>query len=730
MDQPADTRAHRRHCAEILDSLDLALLLYDISSDTITDANAFAAELFGCARQDMIGLSGEAAAARLLAGTGRRAAERIQKAAAGEAQVFQWHARHGTGRRFRVEVRLRHIDIEGRAYLLAAVRDIAQPAATLRALRKSERLYRRIFENTQDIIACVNVRPDNSFTFGDINPAAEQLYGIPAAMVRGKRPEELFSPEIADRHYERLRHCLEAGIPLRFDESINFHTEEMIVDTVYVPLKTDSGRIRVIVIFAHNITERSRTVAALQANEDKLKMIMDDVPVAMHWTDLEGHIEYVNNMFRQLFGYSLKEIPTLEAWFSRAYPDPAYRRQVSKERRELVARKQAGDKRGWPRELRIVTRDGSVRYVQAAITMTADRLLTIYDDITERKRAELALQKSERFYRMILDNTQDSVGIIKILPGRRSRLLYANPKNVQRIGLKREQLIGKGPEDIFSAEVAAHINRDLWQCVDEGKIKHHEEYLLLPGGEAMLETTYIPIGDETGAVGMVIAVSHDISERKRAEKDLKESFDRLGKTIDSIIDAIAVIVEARDPYTAGHLQRVARLAAAIAGEMGLPADAVEGVRVAGLLHDVGKISVPSEILNKPGKLGPTEMNIVKTYPQSSYEILRRVNFPWPVARIALQHQERYNGSGYPEGLKNEAILPEARILAVADVVEAMAAYRPYHFGAGIEDVLKDIAEKKGILYDPAVVDACIRLFKDRHFEYDARQTDENLAATT
>ena len=201
------------------------------------------------------------------------------------------------------------------------------------------------------------------------------------------------------------------------------------------------------------------------------------------------------------------------------------------------------------------------------------------------------------------------------------------------------------------------------------------------------------------------------------EQMVAERTSQLREALDGIIQAIASIVEIRDPYTAGHQLRVAGLAFAIAREMGLSEDQTEGVRVAGTIHDLGKISVPAEILSKPGQITEMEFAIIKTHPQTGHDILQDMEFPWPLARIVLQHHERMDGSGYPQGLSGENTLLEARILAVADVVEAMATHRPYGPALGIDTALEEISKNKGILYDFEVADACIRLFSEKCFEW-------------
>jgi len=207
-------------------------------------------------------------------------------------------------------------------------------------------------------------------------------------------------------------------------------------------------------------------------------------------------------------------------------------------------------------------------------------------------------------------------------------------------------------------------------------------------------------------------------ERKRVEEHLRKSMEKLKNSLNGIIQAMALAVEMRDPLTAGHQRRVAELACAIAREMGLPEERIEAIRMAGMIHDLGKISVPAEILTKsaPSRLTEAEFALIKNHPQVGYEILKEIEFPYPIAQIVLQHHERVNGSGYPQGLKGDQIMLEAKIIAVADVVEAMASHRPYRPALGIEAALNEISQNKGVLYDPDVVEACLKLFKEGKFE--------------
>lgn len=211
---------------------------------------------------------------------------------------------------------------------------------------------------------------------------------------------------------------------------------------------------------------------------------------------------------------------------------------------------------------------------------------------------------------------------------------------------------------------------------------------------------------------------HDITERKEFEKQLQHSNKKLNYLMNSVIQALILAVEHRDPYTAGHQLRVSKLACAIAEVMGLEEERIEGIRIAALMHDIGKIGLPIEILSKPGKINFHEFSIIKNHCNIGFDILKEIDFPWPVAKTVLQHHERINGSGYPNNLTSADILPEAKIIGVADVFEAMISHRPYRQALDKNTALAEIRENRGIIYDPEVVDACIELIVNRNYCFD------------
>jgi putative two-component system response regulator len=209
-----------------------------------------------------------------------------------------------------------------------------------------------------------------------------------------------------------------------------------------------------------------------------------------------------------------------------------------------------------------------------------------------------------------------------------------------------------------------------------------------------------------------------MEQLEAANEELKQAYDKLRKTLQQTVNVLGSTVEMRDRYTAGHQMRVANLASAIGRELGLSSQIIDGIRLAGLIHDIGKVAVPAEILSKPDVLSDLEMRLIKEHPRVGYEILKGVEFPWPIAEIILQHHERLDGTGYPQGLKGHEIIQEAQILAVADVVEAMASHRPYRPSLGLDKAIEEITRHRGVRYSPEAVDACVRLIEQKRFLLD------------
>jgi putative nucleotidyltransferase with HDIG domain len=290
-------------------------------------------------------------------------------------------------------------------------------------------------------------------------------------------------------------------------------------------------------------------------------------------------------------------------------------------------------------------------------------------------------------------------------------------------GLEALKILDREPVDVVITDISMP-NMDGMELA--GKIRRHHgaDVIVMTGFAENLtyediiargasDFIHKPVGVREIIVRLerVIRERTIFSEQRRTEKELRSSLQKLRRVLSQTVDALASSLEKRDPYTAGHQQRVALLAHAVALRMGLPEGQAEGIRIAGILHDIGKISVPTDILTKPGRLSVNEFNLIKEHPQVGYDILKDIEFEPPVATSIIQHHERLNGSGYPEGLTGPGIIIEARILAVTDVVEAMASHRPYRPSLGVDKALEEIAAHSGTLYDSDVVKSCLSLFE-------------------
>jgi PAS domain S-box-containing protein/putative nucleotidyltransferase with HDIG domain len=342
--------------------------------------------------------------------------------------------------------------------------------------------------------------------------------------------------------------------------------------------------------------------------------------------------------------------------------------------------------------------------------LPSGEIAAVYDDITERKQAEDTIKRQLAEITHYYKNIPIGLAVLDC----DLHFLKINDILAQINGIPAEEHINKTVKEIVpSLELQAlKISAEILQTGEPVKdIKFSGETLADPGVKhAWLEGWY-PVKDDSGKITGFSVIVQDITERKQAEEKLK-------KTLDATIETISRIAETRDPYTSGHQQRVSQLSIRIAREMHLSQEQIETIRIAALIHDIGKISIPSEILTKPGKLSDIEFSLIKSHSQTGYDILKGIDFPYPIIQIILQHHERNNGLGYPNRLTGDEILLEAKIIGVADVVEAMSSHRPYRPALGVEAALEEITKNKGILYDPEIVDVCVKLFKEKGFKFE------------
>lgn len=435
----------------------------------------------------------------------------------------------------------------------------------------------------------------------------------------------------------------------------------------------------------------------------------------------QDRLEYVNPAFERITGINKAEIHSIGLDFLKlVHPDD---RQMLMERRK--ARKEG--KAIQPTfEIRGTDRDGLQKCLEFNTTPVPghpDFVLGIVRDISDRKLAEStqrALKESEDRHMTIMGQANDGIMLIQ-----ESIIVYANPFLLANYGYSRSDIVGKP----FTRFIATDYLNRILDFIERRKTgdttppSYEATMKLGNGNKASVEINVSNITHQ--GKPCLFMVIHNVTKHKEIEVELRETLEKLRETMNATTQAIARIVEHKDPYTAGHQRRVADLARAIATEMDLSQDHIDAVRLAGLLHDLGKVSVPSEILTKPTKLTETEFKLIMEHPRIAFDILKPITFPWPIAEIIFQHHERIDGSGYPRGLKSDDILIEAKVLAVADVVEAMITHRPYRPARKLEEAVREISEKKGILYDSDTAEACRKLLIEKGFSF--REAFDNNA---
>jgi PAS domain S-box-containing protein/putative nucleotidyltransferase with HDIG domain len=461
--------------------------------------------------------------------------------------------------------------------------------------------------------------------------------------------------------------------------------------------------------------ERKQAEENLSRAKQHLTAHVDNSPLAVVEFDSQLHVIRWSKEAERVFGWTSEEV------VGRSIPEI---RWVYEEDEELVRRESAGLISGeQSRSLNVnrnYRKDGSVIYCEwynSGIYDSRGKLISVLSqvlDITNRRKIEEALRKSEANYRQLFDNSP--VGIYQI-SFRTGKFLKANDLICEYLGCSQEEITSLTPYDFMTKESQLLFLERLNKMAIGDKVPEDPEYEIIDknGKPRWLKLNVKNIYDSEGLAGADV-VAHDITERKQAGEELRQTLDSLRKAFGTTIQVLVSAVETRDPYTAGHQIRSADLARAIATEMGLPQEKIDGLRMAGSIHDIGKLSVPAEILSKPRKLTEIEFSLIKEHANKGFEMLKDVESPWPMAEIVYQHHERMDGSGYPRHLKGEEILMEARILAVADVVESMASHRPYRPALGIDAALEEIEKNKGILYDAEAVDACLRLFREKGFQ--------------
>ncbi len=510
-----------------------------------------------------------------------------------------------------------------------------------------------------------------------------------------------------------------------------------------------------------NLTERKRAEEALRESEKHLRNTLDSMLEGCQIIGFDWRYLYVNDAVarhgrrakEELLGHTMMEM----------YPG------IEETEMFAALRRCMGKRIPHHMENEFTFPDGSKGWFELSIQPVPEGIFILSLDITDRKRAEEELRRVNRALRVLSECNQSVIRATE-----ESDLLHEICRIIVEVGGYRLAWVGFTEQDEEkTVRPVAQVGYEegyletvniTWADTERGRgptgkairtgapsVARHiltdpdfepwRAEALKRGYASSIALPLIGNGQTTGALNvyaresdafdgeelkLLTELADDLAfgiialrtraERKRAEEELQHTLEKLRKALGGTIQAMALTVESRDPYTAGHQRRATNLARAIATKMGLSEEQIDGIRMAGVVHDLGKISVPAGILNKPGRLTANEFAIIQTHAQVAHDILKTIEFPWPVAQIVLQHHERIDGSGYPAGLKGDEIMLEARILAVADVIEAMSSHRPYRPAHSIDEALGEIRQNRGVLYDPEVVDACLSLFSDEGFE--------------
>jgi PAS domain S-box-containing protein len=592
-------------------------------------------------------------------------------------------------------------------------KDITDLIQTQKALQVSEERYRTMIETIADAYYELDLRGNLTF----FNDAFVRTFKTPREDLVGLNYRRYTKPEDIDKVSQDFNRAYTTGEPiqdLRFD-IITFPGESKTVTNSISLIRDRSGNPVGFRGISKDITELIQIQTALKESEERYRTIIETIEDGYYEVDLAGNLTYFNDVMVGIHEYSREELMGMN---NRHYTDAENAKILFKAFNRVYSTGEPS--KGTHYE--IITKGDGRKNLEASVTLIKDSkdnpigFRGIIRDVTQLKETQKALQTSEERFRIAAKSTNDFIYEWDLQSGQIDWSGTAGEKLAHILGelpttaVDYEKRIHPEDHERFSKAVINHLRQ-----VDP----YHEEYRIIgkDGNIFHLSAAGMGIRNDKGWVNKWIGVISDITERKKAEEDLKQSFEKVRKALGGIIRAMALTVETKDPYTSGHQQRVSNLARTIAQEMKLSKDQIEAIRLTGVVHDLGKIAVPAEILSKPTRLSELEFSLIKGHPQTSYDILKDIDFPWPIAEIALQHHERLNGSGYPAGLVGEEIMIEAQVLMVADVVEAIASHRPYRPALGVQLALDEISKNRGILYNPAAVDACLKLFREKGFDF-------------
>ena len=581
-------------------------------------------------------------------------------------------------------------------------------------LREREEKYKTILDNIEDGYYEIDLA--GNFTF--FNDSMCRIWGYPREELMGMNNRQYSEKENAKKLFETYNQVYLTGVPTKaFDWQIIRKDGSIVhIEASAVLRKDSAGNKTGFMGIVRDITDRKHVEEQLRQNQFFLIKSQEVAQIGSYQVDSRTGRWISSSTLDKILGIDENYQKTAQGWFSIIHPDE--RKDIKRFMYETI---KVHRKHSFDIELRIVRQnDEQERWVQAKAELTYDQdgnaitMIGTIQDITDRKRMEDEILESEHRYRSIIENAQEGI--------------FQASTDTKRISVNNAfaYILGyDSPQDVYNciSDVSRQVVVDPheFQKVREilrrdGSIKSYETQLYRKDKNLIwVSMSITAIQDNKGGV-VYHGIVEDITPKKKLEQERQASLLSLRKSLGATIKAMSATVEARDPYTAGHQRRVSDLARSIATEMNLSRDQIDCIRLAGIIHDLGKISVPSEILTKPTRLSNLEFELIRTHSEAGYSILKDIDFPWPIARIVLEHHERIDGSGYPNKLKADELLLESKIISIADVVEAISSNRPYRPAVGIHAALEEIEKNKGILYDRAAADACLRLFREKHYK--------------
>ncbi len=594
--------------------------------------------------------------------------------------------------------------------------DITERVRSEEKLRKSERKFRSLFDESRAVMLLIS--PEDGHIVG-ANRAAKLFYGYPGDKLLALNHSDLNLIDPATLHRERMR-ALE-GIKRRFLSRHRLANGKMReIEAFSGPVELEEGTVLFSII--HDVSTRIRTENLLKFERTYMENLFELAPDAVVVVDAKGTVVRVNQAFCDLFGYTREESRGRSLDVLVCGEDPVLEKDAAE-----ISRRMIEEGASFYTERTRVKKSGE-RFACRLITKTMTfpngvrGSYVYYHDLTEEREREGELFLAHE----VVKNSPVILFRWKDAPG--SPVLYVS-ENIVQWGYTAEEITARESFywELIHPDDQKRVSEEANRYIGSGVEDFEQEYRIRQkSGEWVwiLDRTHVRREVE-GSQNICEGVVIDITDRKRAEAlateinaNLKKHIMEMDRAFEQTIAVLATTAEVKDPYTAGHQRKVAKLARAIAEALGMASADARKVELAALVHDLGKIEVPAEILVKPGKLTGVEFELIKTHPLVGYQILKEIDIPWPLAEIVYQHHERVNGAGYPRNLKGEEVLLEARIISVADTVEAMASHRPYRPALGIEAALEELSSQRGQGFDPEVVDACLGLFRKQGFRFE------------